>query len=238
MKKAVIIGVGAEQGLGSHLAKRFASEGLHVLIAGRTLSRVQERASEIEQAGGDATAVCADASDEEQVIELFQKAGSELSLAVYNAGNNFPGQIIDMDADYFENSWKSCCYGGFLFGREALRCMVPTGEGTLLFTGASASLRGRPNFGAFNSAKAGLRTLAQAIAKEYGPQGIHVGHVLVDGAIAGEKIMNRIPNFAEKLHEGRLINLEGIVDSYVFLYKQSAQAWTFELDLRTSKEKW
>ena len=238
MKKAVIIGVGAEQGLGSKLAKRFASEGLHVFIAGRTLSRVQERASEIEQAGGEATAICADASDEEQVIELFQKAGSDLSLAVFNAGNNFPGQIIDMDAAYFENSWESCCYGGFLFGREALRCMVPTGEGTLLFTGASASLRGRPNFGAFNSAKAGLRTLAQAMAKEYGPQGIHVGHVVVDGAIAGDKIMNRIPNFAEKLNEGRMINLEGIVDGYVFLYKQSAQAWTFELDLRTSKEKW
>ena len=238
MKKAVIIGVGAEQGLGSQLAKRFASEGLHIFIAGRTLSRVQERAREIEQAGGKVTAVCADASDEKQVIELFQEAGNEVSLAVYNAGNNFPGQIIDMDADYFENSWKSCCYGGFLFGREALRCMVPTGEGTLLFTGASASLRGRSNFGAFNSAKAGLRTLAQAMAKEYGPQGIHVGHVVVDGAIAGEKIMNRIPNFSEKLDEGRLINLEGIVDGYVFLYKQSAQAWTFELDLRTSKEKW
>ena len=238
MKKAVIIGVGAKQGLGSQLAKRFASEGLHVFIAGRTLSRVQERASEIEQAGGEATAICADASDQEQVIDLFQNAGSERSLAVYNAGNNFPGQIIDMDAAYFENSWKSCCYGGFLFGREALRCMVPTGEGALLFTGASASLRGRPNFGAFNSAKAGLRTLAQAMAKEYGPQGIHVGHIVVDGAIAGEKIMNRIPNFAEKLDEGRLINLEGIVDGYVFLYKQSAQAWTFELDLRTSKEKW
>ena len=238
MKKAVIIGVGAEQGLGSQLAKRFGSEGLHIFIAGRTLSRVQERAREIEQAGGKATAVCADASDEKQVIELFQEAGNEVSLAVYNAGNNFPGQIIDMDADYFEKSWKSCCYGGFLFGREAVRCMVPTGEGTLLFTGASASLRGRSNFGAFNSAKAGLRTLAQAMAKEYGPKGIHVGHVVVDGAIAGEKIMNRIPNFSEKLDEGRLINLEGIVDGYVFLYKQSAQAWTFELDLRTSKEKW
>ena len=238
MKKAVIIGVGAEQGLGSQLAKRFASEGLHVFIAGRTLSRVQERANEIEQAGGEATAVCADASDEEQVIELFRKVGSDLSLAVYNAGNNFPGQIIDMDAAYFRKSWKSCCYGGFLFGREALRCMVPNGKGTLIFTGASGSLRGRPNFGAFNSAKSGLRTLAQAMAKEYGPKGIHIGHVVIDGAIAGEKILNRIPNFAEKLDEGRLINLEGIVDGYVFLYKQSAQAWTFELDLRTSKEKW
>ena len=238
MKKAVIIGVGAEQGLGSQLAKRFASEGLHVFIAGRTLSRVQERASEIEQAGGEATAICADASDEEQVIKLFQKAGSDLSLAVYNAGNNFPGQIIDMDAAYFENSWKSCCYGGFLFGREALRCMVPTGEGTLLFTGASASLRGRPNFGAFNSAKAGLRTLAQAMAKEYGPKGIHVGHVIIDGAIAGDKIKRRLPELAKKLGEDGMIKIEGIVDGYVYLYNQLPQAWTFELDLRTSIEKW
>ena len=199
MKKAVIIGVGANQGLGSQLAKRFAAEGLHVFIAGRTLSRIQERASEIQKAGGKATAICADASDEKQVIELFKETENELILAVYNAGNNFPGQIIDMDAAYFENSWKSFCYGGFLFGREAVRNMVPTGEGTIIFTGASASLRGRPNFGTFNSAKAGLRALAQAMAKEYGPQGIHVGHVVVDGAIAGEKIMNRITNFAEKL---------------------------------------
>ena len=238
MKKAIIIGVGAEQGLGSQLAKRFASEGLHIFIAGRTLSRLKERAREIEKAGGKVTAVCADASDEKQVIELFKEAGNELTLAIYNAGNNFPGQIIEMDAEYFENSWKSCCYGGFLFGREALRWMVPNGEGTLLFTGASASLRGRPNFGAFNSAKAGLRILAQAMAKEYGAQLIHVGHVVVDGTIAGEKIMNKIPNFAEKIDEGQLINLEGIVDGYVFLYKQDKQAWTFELDLRTSKEKW
>ncbi len=238
MKKAVIIGVGAEQGLGSQLAKRFAFEGFHIFIAGRNLSRIKERASEIELAGGKATAVCADASDEKQIIELFKEAGNELKLAIYNAGNNFPGQIIDMEANYFENSWKSCCYGGFLFGREAIRNMVPTGEGTIIFTGASASLRGSPNFGAFNSAKAGLRALAQAMAKECGPQGIHVGHVVVDGSIAGEKIMNRITDFGEKLDEGRLINLEGIVDGYVFLYKQSSQAWTFELDLRTSKEKW
>ena len=143
-----------------------------------------------------------------------------------------------MDAAYFENSWKSLCFGGFLLGREALRYIVSNSKGTILFTGASASLRGRPNFWSFNSAKAGLRTLSQTMAKEYGPKGIHVGHVVVDGAIAGEKIMNRIPNFEEKIDQGQLINLEGIVDAYVILYKQSAQAWTFELDLRTSKEKW
>ena len=238
MKKAVIIGVGAEQGLGAQLAKRFASEGLHVFVASRTQSRIDALTVEIEQAGGIATAVCADATNEEQVIKLFEKAGSGLHLAIYNTGNNFPGQIIDMESDYFEKSWKSCCFGGFLFGREAVRRMVPSGKGTLLFTGASASLRGRANFGAFNSAKAGLRTLAQAMAKEYGPQGIHVGHVIIDGAIAGEKIKRHLPELAKKLGEDGMIKIEGIVDGYEYLYNQSPQAWTFELDLRTYIEKW
>ena len=238
MKKAVIIGVGTEQGLGAQLAKRFASEGLHVFVASRTQSRLDALTVEIEQAGGKATAVCADATNEEQVIKLFEKAGSGLDLAIYNTGNNYPGQIIDMDAEYFKKSWESCCFGGFLFGREAVRHMVKSGRGTLLFTGASASLRGRANFGAFNSAKAGLRTLAQAMAKEYGPKGIHVGHVVIDGAIAGDKIMHHLPELAKKLGEDGMINLEGIVESYVHLYRQSAGAWTFELDLRTSIEKW
>ena len=238
MKKAIIMGVGAEQGLGAQLAKRFASEGMHAFIASRTQSRLDVLTVEIEQAGGKATAVCADSTNEEQVIQLFEKAGSGLNLAIYNTGNNYPGQIIDMDAEYFLKSWQSCCFGGFLFGREAVRRMVPSGKGSLLFTGASASLRGRANFGAFNSAKAGLRTLAQAMAKEYGAQGIHVGHLIIDGAIAGEKIKRHLPELAEKLGEDGMIKIEGIVDSYVHLYHQSPQSWTFELDLRTSIEKW
>ena len=232
------MGVGAEQGLGAQLAKRFASEGMHVFIASRTQSRLDVLTVEIEQAGGKATAVCADSTNEEQVIQLFEKAGSGVNLAIYNTGNNYPGQIIDMDAEYFLKSWQSCCFGGFLFGREAVRRMVPSGKGSLLFTGASASLRGRANFGAFNSAKAGLRTLAQAMAKEYGAQGIHVGHLIIDGAIAGEKIKRHLPELAEKLGEDGMIKIEGIVDSYVHLYHQSPQSWTFELDLRTSIEKW
>jgi len=238
VKKAVIMGVGAEQGLGSQLAKRLASEGLHVFVSSRTQSRLDNLTDEIEQAGGIATAVCADSTSEEQVKKLFEKVGSGLSLAIYNTGNNFPGQIIDMDAEYFEKSWKSCCFGGFLFGRESVRRMTPSGKGTLLFTGASASLRGRENFGAFNSAKAGLRTLAQAMSKEYGPKGIHVGHIIIDGAIAGDKIFRHLPELAKKLGEEGMIKLEGIVDGYIYLYNQLPQAWTFELDLRTSIEKW
>ena len=112
------------------------------------------------------------------------------------------------------------------------------GGGTLLFTGASASLRGRAGFGAFNSSKAALRTLAQAMAKEYGPQGIHVGHVVVDGAIAGDKIMTRYPEYAEKLGEEGMISIEGIVDGFAYLYHQPRRAWSFELDVRTSVETW
>ena len=129
MKKAIIIGVGTEQGLGAQLAKRFASEGLHVFVASRTQSRLDALTVEIEQAGGKATAVCVDATNEEQVIKLFEKAGSGLDLAIYNTGNNYPGQIIDMDAEYFKKSWKSCCFGGFLFGRESVRHMVKSGMG-------------------------------------------------------------------------------------------------------------
>ena len=172
------------------------------------------------------------------MIKLFETEGSGLNLAIYNTSNNFPGQIIDMDAEYFRKSWDSCCFGGFLFGRETVRRMVPSGKGTLLFTGASASLRGRANFGAFNSAKSGLCTLAQAMAKEYGAKGIHVGHVIIDSAIAGEKIKRHLPELAEKLGEEGMINIEGIVNSYAFLHNQSPQSWTFELDLRTSIEKW
>jgi NAD(P)-dependent dehydrogenase (short-subunit alcohol dehydrogenase family) len=141
-----------------------------------------------------------------------------------------------MEADYFEKSWRAVCFGGFLFGREALRRMVPHKRGAILFTGASASLRGRAGYGAFNSAKAGLRTLAQAMAKEYGPEGIHVGHVIVDGAVDGDKIHSRFPDAAS--HRGRLLNIEGIVECYAFLYGQHHGAWSFEVDVRTSLESW
>lgn len=141
-----------------------------------------------------------------------------------------------MDAEYFENAWRVVCFGGFLFGREAVRRMVPKKTGTLLFTGASASLRGRSGYGAFNSAKSGVRTLAQAMAKEYAPDGIHVGHVVVDGAIAGDKIFSRFPDAAGR--EDSLISIAGIVDAFEFLYRQPERAWSFELDVRTSKEKW
>jgi len=236
MKTAVVIGVGPDRGLGAQLCKRFAADGLKVIVAGRTKSAIEAVASNIASAGGQAVPVVADATKEADVVALFDRAGAELDLAVYNAGNNTPGRVAEMEADYFERSWRVACFGGFLFGREAVRRMLPRRGGTILFTGASASLRGRAGFGAFNSAKAGLRALAQAMAKEYAADGVHVGHVVVDGAIAGEKIFQRFPDAAGR--EDSLVSIEGIVDAFAFLYRQPPRAWSFEVDVRTDKEKW
>jgi NAD(P)-dependent dehydrogenase (short-subunit alcohol dehydrogenase family) len=236
MKTAIVIGVGPNRGLGAQLCKRLASDGLNVIVAGRTKSALEAVANDIAASGGKAVAVVADTTNEADIVALFDRAGEELDLAIYNAGNNTPGRIVDMDAAYFEQSWRVVCFGGFLFGREAVRRMLPRKAGTLLFTGASASLRGRTGFGAFNSAKAGLRILAQAMAKEYAGDGIHVGHVIVDGAIGGDKIFQRFPDLASK--EESLVSIEGIVDAFTFLYKQPPRAWSFEVDVRTSQEKW
>jgi len=159
LNKAIVIGVGPVQGLGGELCKRFAEEGLHVFVAGRTEAKLKAVVAEIEVAGGRATPVVADATDEAQVAGLFDTVGQaagDLTAAIYNAGDNTPGRIDEMEADYFEESWRVCCFGGFLFGREAVRAMRGKG-GALLFTSASASLRGRANFGAFNSSKGALR---------------------------------------------------------------------------------
>ncbi len=235
---AIVIGVGPDRGLGAQLCRRFAAEGLHVVVAGRTREKLDVVVTAIEQGGGSAEAAVADATSEAETVALFDRAGPDLELAIYNAGNNTPGRVEDMEAAYFEQSWRVCCFGGFLFGREAVRRMKPRGGGTLLFTGASASLRGRAFFGAFNSSKAGLRALAQAMAKEYAGDGVHVGHVVVDGAIGGDKIMKGLPDYAAKLGEAGMLSIEGIVDAYVFLHRQPRRAWSFELDVRTSAESW
>ena len=238
MRKAIIMGVGPERGLGAQLCRRFAVEGLHVYVAGRTQANIDAVADAIRRAGGQASAVVTDATDEQQVIALFEQVGSDIDVAIYNAGNNTPGRILEMTATYFEESWRIVCFGGFLFGREALRRMVPAARGTLLFTGASASMRGRAGYGAFNSSKGALRNLAQAMAKEYAPEGIHVGHVVIDGPIGGDKFITRRPEIVAQIGEDALISIEGIVDAFVYLHRQPPSAWSFEVDVRTFKERW
>jgi NAD(P)-dependent dehydrogenase (short-subunit alcohol dehydrogenase family) len=240
LKKALVVGVGAEKGLGASISKRFAREGFHVFVAGRTAQSLERVAEQIRSAGGTATAVVADATQEAEVQALFDQvcaAEGKLDVAVYNAGNNTPGAVTEMDASYFEHAWRVCCFGGFLFGRESARRMLPQG-GTLLFTGASASLRGRAGFAAFNSAKAALRNLAQAMAKELGPKGLHVGHVVVDGGIDGDKLRKGRPEMVQKFGEERLIDLGGLAEAYWFLHQQPSRAWTFELDMRSKIEPW
>ena len=237
---AIISGVGPEQGMGAQLAHRFARLGLQVFVAGRTAASLDAVVAAIARDGGTATAVVADATNEQATTDLFKQARAvgKIDLVVYNTGNNTPGRIEDMSAEYFENSWRVCCFGGFLYGREAVRHMKRDGGGTLLFTGASASMRGKPNFGAFNSAKGALRLLAHAMAKEYGPDGIHVGHVVIDGAIAGEKIRTRFPEYAAKLGDDGLVDIQAIVDGFEYLYKQPRRGWSFEVDVRTAIESW
>jgi NAD(P)-dependent dehydrogenase (short-subunit alcohol dehydrogenase family) len=194
----------------------------------------------IRNAGGRVTGVPTDTTSEKDVLALFDRVRAEgegrLDLVVYNAGNAAMGPIHDMEASFFEEVWRVGCFGGFLVGREAVRRMLPDGRGTVIFTGATASVRGRPNTTAFAAAKAGLRSLAQSMARGYGPQGIHVAHVVIDGGIAGEKIIKGIPQFAEAMGEDGLISLSGLADAYWFLYNQPKTAWTHELDLRTYKE--
>ena len=235
--KTVVIGVGPEDGLGAQLCGRFLQRGHHVFMAGRTRETLEALARTF---GGKATPVVADASDESQVVALFDAvdaADGELKLAIYNVGNNRPGPIADMESRYFERSLSVGVYGGFLFAREAVR-RLRQGGGTLIFTGASASLRGRANYGAFNASKGAQRALAQAMAKEYAEEGVHVGHIVIDGPIGGEKIKRGLPEYAERLGEAGMISIQGIVDAYEFLHDQPPNAWTFELDIRTSLEKW
>ncbi|MCC7411501.1 MAG: SDR family NAD(P)-dependent oxidoreductase [Gammaproteobacteria bacterium] len=239
-RTAVIIGVGPQRGLGARLCQGFAREDLHVFVAGRTEAKLRAVADAINAEGGTATAVVTDATREREVVALFERAAAEgpgpIDLAIYNAGNNMPGGLLDLDAARFEECWRIGCFGGFLFGREAARGMLPNGAGTVLFTGASASMRGRPNFYAFTAAKGALRNFAQAMARDFGPQGIHVAHVVIDGGIAGDKIEQRWPELAKQRGEDGLIGLDAIVDAFRFLYRQPRNGWSHELDLRVHKE--
>jgi len=241
-KKAVVLGVGAERGLGAAASRRFAKEGYHVLVAGRTAAKIEKVAESIRVAGGSATPVVVDGTKEAEVIALFDKAmaddadGSATDLLLFNMGNNAAVDVREMTAQHFEDSWRVGCFAGFLFGREAVRRLAPLGRGTVIFTGASGSLRGRPRFAAFNATKGGLRLLVQSMAREFGPQGIHVAHVIIDGGIEGDRLLSRMPDRAEKAGPDGLLKVEPIVENYWHLHKQQRSAWTHEIDLRPYKE--
>lgn len=238
-KVAVVVGVGASRGTGAAAARRFAREGFHVYLAARSGERLETVAKEIAAAGGRATPVSMDTTRSEDVSRLMDQAlveGGSLDAVIYNAGNNRFKPLLEMEDAFFEDVWRLVCFGGFLVGREAARRMVPRGSGSILFTGATASLRARPPFTAFASAKAALRAIAHGMAREFGPQGIHVGHVVIDGGIDGDQLNQRFPQFKEQRGDDGMLDPDAIADAFWALYAQHRTAWTLELDLRPYKE--
>lgn len=239
-KTPVAVIAGAGEGLGFALGKRFAQAGYNVALAARSAERLARLAGEIRKAGGQAFPAPTDLREEQEVKALFDALESEhgpVEVAVFNAGANFRASIHDTPADMFEKIWRLGCFAGFLFGREAARRMAPRGQGTILFTGATASLRGSAHFAAFAAAKSGLRAVAQSMARELGPKGIHVAHVVIDGMIDSAATRARFPERVQDLGADAMLDTGAIAELYYQIHAQPRSAWTFEADLRPCGEK-
>ena len=235
---AVIAGVG--EGLGYALARRISQAGYPVALAARTADRLARLAAEIQKSGGKAFPAPTDVREEQEVMALFDALESEhgpVEVAVFNAGANFRASIHDTPADMFEKIWRLGCYAGFLFGREAARRMAPRGKGTILFTGATASIRGSSHFAAFAAAKNGLRAVAQSMARELGPKGIHVAHVVIDGMIDTAAVRQRFADRVKDLGPDAMLDTAAIAELFYQIHAQPRSAWTFEADLRPYGEK-
>jgi len=239
---AVVAGVGAERGLGAELCRSFAAKGYHVLVAGRTPEKIAQVAETICETGGSAESVTADTTREDDVIRLFDRAmspgdGREAAdVVIFNAGNNRRVDFRELTAEQFEQFWRIGCFGGFLVGREAARRLAPLGRGTIIFTGASASLRGKAGFAGFAAMKAGLRMISQSMAREFGPHGLHVAHVVIDGAVDGDRVRTRVPEIVRQRGEDGLLGIDAIAETYWQIHRQPRSAWTQEIDLRPFKE--
>jgi NAD(P)-dependent dehydrogenase (short-subunit alcohol dehydrogenase family) len=241
--KGVCLVVGVGDGLGSALARAFAAEGYPVCMTrrARNLDALDEVASSIRASGGAAHAYGVDARSEDEMVALFAAIELDvgpLEVVVFNIGANVRFGIRETTARVFTKVWEMACFAGFLAGREAARSMVPRGRGTILFTGATASVRGREGFAAFAAAKHGLRAVAQSMARELGPEGIHVAHVVIDGAVDGVFIRSNRDDVDELLAQDAILKPEDIAQSFVALSRQPRSAWTHELDLRPWRESW
>lgn len=237
---AVILGAGSSQGVGGALAHRFAKEGLHVVISGRSEDKVEAVAEEVRAAGGSAEGKKADLTSETDLDALFGHAAKKGTIAavLYNAGSNAIIPFEQLTPDLAERFWRVGCFGAFLTAKRAVPLLKKQGRGSLFFTGASASMRGKPNFAHFASMKAGLRMLAQSLAREYGPDGVHVAHFIIDGVIDGEMVHSRFGEYLESLGEDGSLSPDAIADTYWHVHNQPRSAWTHEMDLRPFKENW
>jgi NAD(P)-dependent dehydrogenase (short-subunit alcohol dehydrogenase family) len=238
--KAIIV-VGAGDALGGAIARRFAREGYAAVIVRRHADQLEQLVAAIRADGGEAHPFGVDARQEDQIVALFDRVEAEIApveVCIFNIGANVRFPIADTTARVFTKVWEMACFAGFLTGREAARRMTPRGRGTILFTGATASVRGREGFAAFSAAKHGLRALAQSMARELGPKGVHVAHTIIDGAIDTAWIAENFPErYAMKAEDG-ILNPAHIADAYWSLHAQPRDAWTHELDLRPWMEAW
>ena len=235
--------VGAGDGVGSAIARAFAREGLAVCVTRRPrhLDQLEALAASIRAEGGQAHAFGVDARNEAEMIALVDRIEAEigpLQVVVFNIGANVRFPVVETTAQVYSKVWEMAALAGFFTGREAARVMGPRGKGSILFTGATASTRGGAGFSAFAGAKAALLQLAQSLAREMGPQGLHIAHVVVDGMIDGTFARSIAPDIQTLLDEDAILKPDEIAKNYVWLHNQQRSAWTFELDLRPWKENW
>ncbi len=241
MADRAIIVIGAGDALGGAIAKRFAREGYAAVIVRRHADQLEPLAAAIREAGGEAHPFGVDARKEDEMVGLFQRVEADIApveVCVFNIGANVRFPIAETTSRVFLKVWEMACFSGFLAGREAAKRMTPRGQGTILFTGATASVRGREGFAAFASAKHGLRALAQSMARELGPKGVHVAHTIIDGAIDTAWIAENFPDRHALKSQDGILNPAHIADAYWALHVQPRDAWTHELDLRPWMEAW
>lgn len=239
-RKAVLV-VGAGDATGGAIARRFAREGYVACLARRSADKLAPLMDSIRAAGGEAHGFAADARDEAAVAELvagIERDIAPIEVAVFNVGGNARFGITETTERVYRKLWEMGAYAGFLVGREVAKAMLPRHRGTILFTGATASLRGGAGFAAFAGAKHALRALAQSMARELGPQGIHVAHVVIDGMIDTLATAQNFPERYALKDQDALLAPEAIAENYWHLHCQERSAWTFELDLRPWMERW
>ena len=239
-KKAVLI-IGAGDATGSAIARRFAREGYVACVTRRSEDKLAPLREQIRSEGGEAYGFGSDARKEEEMVALVQKIEAEIApieAAIFNIGANVRYGITETTARVYYKVWEMACFGGFLMGREAAKVMLPRGRGTIIFTGATASLRGRDGFAAFAGAKHALRALAQSMARELWPKGIHVAHPVVDGAIDTEFIRSNFPERYATKDQGGIVDPDHIADMYWQLHMQPRDAWTHETEIRPWMEPW
>ncbi len=239
--KKVVLVIGAGDATGGAIAKRFAREGYIACVTRRSADKLKPLVDEIIADGGQAHGFASDARKEEDVAELVETIERDIGTIeafVFNIGANVPCSILDETARKYFKIWEMACFAGFLTAQAVARRMVTRQRGTILFTGATAGLRGAAGFAAFAGAKHGIRALAQSMARELGPRGIHVGHVVVDGAIDTAFIRDTFPDLYARKDQDGILDPAHIADNYWHLHAQPRDAWTFELDLRPWQEKW